>query len=107
MKILVTGASGQLGQEAVLAFKAQGHDVTSIGRSELDLTGSDDLAAAIAAFGADWVINCAAYTQVDRAEEETELAYAVNRDAARAVAQGVRQSRSRLLQVSTDFIFGG
>ena len=107
MKILVTGARGQLGREAVLAFTARGDDVTGIDHAELDLAGSDDIAAAIAAHKADWIINCAAYTQVDQAEEEAELAFAVNRDAARAVAQGAQQSHSRLLHVSTDFIFGG
>lgn len=107
MKILVTGAKGQLGREAVLAFTAQGHEVTGLGREELDLTEAGDVAGSIAAYQADWVINCAAYTQVDRAEDEVELAFAVNRDAARAIAQGAKQGCSRLLHVSTDFIFGG
>ena len=107
MKIVVTGAGGQLGREAVLAFTARGHDVTGIDRKRLDLAGSGDVAAAIAACKADWIINCAAYTQVDRAEQETEQAFAVNRDAARAIAQGAQQSHSRLLHVSTDFIFSG
>lgn len=107
MKILVTGASGQLGREAVLGFSAQGHQVTGIDREELDLAASADVAAAVAAYGVDWVINCAAYTQVDRAEKEAELAFAVNRDGAAAVARGAGQSGSRLLHVSTDFIFGG
>jgi len=107
VKILVTGAGGQLGREAVLAFTAQGHEVTGLGREELNLAEASDVAGSIAAYQADWVINCAAYTQVDRAEDEVELAFAVNRDAARAVAQGAQQSHSRLLHVSTDFIFGG
>jgi dTDP-4-dehydrorhamnose reductase len=107
VKILVTGARGQLGREAVQAFTAQGHDVTGIGREALDLTGTGDVAGTIAAYQADWIINCAAYTQVDRAEEEAEQAFAVNRDAARAVAQGAKQGHSRLLHVSTDFIFSG
>lgn len=107
MKILVTGANGQLGREAVLAFTSQGHDVTGIDREELDLAGAGDIAVAIAAYRADWIINCAAYTQVDQAEEETALAFSVNRDAARAIAQGAKQGNSHLLHVSTDFIFGG
>ena len=107
MKILVTGARGQLGREAELAFTAQGHEVTGIDQQQLDLAGGGDIAAAIAAYRADWIINCAAYTQVDKAEEQAELAFAVNRDAARAVARGAQQSGSRLLHVSTDFIFGG
>ncbi len=107
MKLLVTGAGGQLGREAVLAFTASGHDVTGIGRGDLDLASSGDIADVIATYRADWIINCAAYTQVDKAEEEEELAFTVNRDAARAIALGAQQSNSRLLHVSTDFIFGG
>jgi len=107
VKILVTGAKGQLGREAVLAFTAQGHEVTGLGRVELNLAEASDVAGSIAAYQADWVVNCAAYTQVDRAEDEVELAFAVNRDAARAIAQGAKQGRSHLLHVSTDFIFGG
>jgi len=107
VKILVVGAGGQLGREAVLAFTALGHEVIALGRGELDLAASRDIAGSIAAYQANWVINCAAYTQVDRAEDEAELAFAVNCDAARAVAQGAQQSHSRLLHVSTDFIFGG
>ena len=53
------------------------------------------------------VVNCAAYTQVDKAESEPERAFAINRDAARAIAQGVNNYGGRLLQVSTDFIFAG
>lgn len=107
MKILVTGATGQLGREAVLAFGREGHDVTGIGRKELDLAGGGDVAAGIEAHRADWILNCAAYTQVDRAEQEPEAAFAVNRDAARAIAIGARRAGSRLLHLSTDFVFGG
>jgi dTDP-4-dehydrorhamnose reductase len=107
VKILVTGAAGQLGREAVLAFTARGHEVIGIGRGDLDLAGSANVAQAIAAHAADWVVNCAAYTQVDRAEQESSQAFAVNRDAAAAIARGARQCGSRLLHVSTDFVFGG
>ncbi len=107
MTILVTGANGQLGRETVLALQADGEPHIAIGREELDFSRSDQVAEAIADYAADWVVNCAAYTQVDKAEEERELAFAINRDAARAVAEGVKRSGARLLHVSTDFIFGG
>lgn len=107
MTILVTGAQGQLGREIVLALQASGMSVTGIGRDVLDLSQTERVAEKIAGYAADWVINCAAYTQVDRAEDERELAFAINRDAARAVAEGVQLSGGRLLHVSTDFVFGG
>ena len=107
MRILITGAGGQLGKEAQLAFAANGDEVIAVGRAQLDLSVPATVADAIAAYHADWVINCAAYTQVDKAEAEAELAFRVNRDSARAVAQGAKKSRSRLLHLSTDFIFAG
>jgi len=107
MKILVTGAAGQLGRELVLMLEAVGEEVVGIDRQELDLSRPETVAEGIAAHGADWVIHCAAYTQVDKAEEERELAYRINRDAARAVAEGARESGARLVHVSTDFVFDG
>lgn len=107
MTILVTGAGGQLGREMVLALQASGESYIGIGRDELDFSKPDTITAAIADYAANWVINCAAYTGVDKAEGERELAFTVNRDAVRAVAEGVKLSDGRLLHVSTDFIFGG
>jgi len=107
MRILITGAGGQLGKEACLGFAAKGDEVIAAGRAELDLSAPQAVADAVAAYKADWVINCAAYTQVDKAEEQAEVAFRVNRDGARAVAEGAKQGNSRLLHVSTDFIFAG
>jgi len=107
MRYLVTGAAGQLGRETVLALQAAGEDVIGIDRQELDFSQPDQVAEGIAAHRADWVINCAAYTHVDKAEQEQELAFRVNRDSAKAVAEGVASYGGRLLHVSTDFIFGG
>ncbi|MGB5728001.1 MAG: sugar nucleotide-binding protein, partial [Thiogranum sp.] len=102
MRYLVTGAAGQLGRETVLALQAAGEDVIGIDREELDFSQPDTVAEGIAAHQADWVINCAAYTNVDKAEQEPELAFQVNRDSARAVAEGVGAYGGRLLHVSTD-----
>jgi len=107
MKVLVTGAAGQLGRETVPALQAAGEDVIGIDRQELDFSKPDQVAEGICAYQADWVINCAAYTNVDKAEQEQELAFRVNRDSAKAVAEGVASYGGRLLHVSTDFIFGG
>jgi dTDP-4-dehydrorhamnose reductase len=107
MKYLVTGATGQLGRETLLALQDTGEEVIGIGRREIDFSRPDRVAEGIAAQRADWVINCAAYTQVDKAEEERQQAFLVNRDSARAVAEGVASYGGRLLHVSTDFVFGG
>jgi dTDP-4-dehydrorhamnose reductase len=107
MKCLVTGAAGQLGRETVLALQAAGEDVIGIDREELDFSQPNEVAEGIAAHRAAWVINCAAYTNVDKAEQEQELVFRVNRDSAKAVAEGVAAYGGRLLHVSTDFIFGG
>jgi dTDP-4-dehydrorhamnose reductase len=107
-KVLVTGAAGQLGRELCLLLAEEGIDTVALTRHELDLSGTADaIAATIAQHQVDWVINCAAYTQVDKAESEPELAQAVNAVAAGAIARGVQACGGRLLQVSTDFVFGG
>jgi dTDP-4-dehydrorhamnose reductase len=107
MRILITGANGQLGNEACLAFSARGDEVIGVARDALDVAAPDTVAQAVAAHQANWIINCAAYTQVDKAEAEPEQAFAVNRDGARALAEAASASGSRLLHVSTDFVFGG
>lgn len=107
MTILITGANGQLGRETILALQADGVSHIALGRGDVDFARPDTVAGAIADYAADWVINCAAYTSVDKAEEERELAFAVNSDAARAVAEGVKRSGGKLLHLSTDFVFGG
>lgn len=107
MKILITGAGGQLGHETQLMLQHKGINTIGIGRKDVDFSQPERVAEYIASQRADWVINCAAYTQVDKAEEDAELAFRVNRDAAKAVAEGVQRYAGRLLQVSTDFIFDG
>ncbi len=107
MKILITGAGGQLGHETQLMLQHKGINTIGIGRKDVDFSQPERVAEYIASQHADWVINCAAYTQVDKAEENAELAFRVNRDAAKAVAEGVQSYAGRLLQVSTDFIFDG
>lgn len=107
-KVLVTGAAGQLGRELCLLLAEKGIETVAITRHELDLSGpAEAIAEVIARHRADWVVNCAAYTQVDQAEREPELAQAVNAEAAGAIACAVRDYGGRLLQVSTDFVFGG
>ena len=121
MRILLTGSRGQLGQalRASLPAKLAGEPVDLITTARkpepaqnvvgLDLADPEACHAAVMAHKPDWVLNAGAYTAVDRAESELELAQAVNAGAPRAFAEALAHSsdRSRLLQISTDFVFSG
>lgn len=107
MRIFVAGASGQLARALRARAGRAGHVVEAVGRPVLDLAVSTDPVAPIAAFSADIVINAAAYTAVDRAEAERELAFAVNRDGAGRFAAAARRLGLPFLHVSTDYVFDG
>ena len=80
MKFLVTGALGQLGSEVVRCFRGLGHTVVAPGKRELNLLRPDQIRQAVTDARPDWVINCAAYTQVDKAESDAATAFRINRD---------------------------
>jgi dTDP-4-dehydrorhamnose reductase len=107
MRVLVTGATGQLGAEVASGFGRSGHEVIAPARQELDFSYPGQLAESARALQADWVINCAAYTQVDKAESDARQACIVNRDSPEQLALAVADYGGRMLQVSTDFIFDG
>ena len=106
MKVLLTGAGGQLGQ-ALIASAPQELELVSTSRQELDLADPEACHAAVQQHQPDWVLNAGAYTAVDKAESEPELAHAVNAGAPEAFAQALDQQGGRLLQISTDFVFNG
>ena len=107
MRVLVTGGTGQLGYEVARDFGLQGHEVFAPTRQQMNLEHPEEVAAVTRSYAADWVINCGAYTQVDKAESEPDKAFSVNRDSPAALAKSVADYGGRLLQVSTDFIFDG
>ena len=107
MKVLVTGASGQLGSEVVRLLRAEDHELLVPGRASLDFLQPQQVAAFVTDNRPDLVINCAAYTQVDQAESESDAAYTINRDAAGSLARALARTGGRLLHVSTDFVFDG
>ena len=107
MKLLVTGVTGQLGSEVAGRFRQMGHEVIACDRRMLDLLQPVQAAAVIRAQQPDWVINCAAYTQVDRAESESAQAFTINRDTPAQLAQAVAEYDGQFLQLSTDFVFDG
>ncbi len=106
MKVLVTGAGGQVAA-AVLAAAPAAHQVTARSRAELDIGDAGAVARAIEETGAEWVVNGAAYTAVDLAEDQRELAVAVNGTAVGILAAAATRAGCRLLHLSTDFVFDG
>ena len=105
-KILVTGAKGQLGQELVLALSPLG-EVTGIDRSILDLTDVEALEAFWEQLQPDLVINSAAYTAVDKAEDQADLAMVVNGEVPGKLAHLARASGAKIIHISTDYVFDG
>jgi dTDP-4-dehydrorhamnose reductase len=106
MKILVTGANGQLGWELQRA-KPNDCELTALSRDQLDITDLEQVTRSINSIKPDWVINAAAYTAVDKAESDSAGAYAINAEGAANLATAAQAINSRLLHISTDFIFDG
>jgi dTDP-4-dehydrorhamnose reductase len=111
VKILVAGAAGMLGQDLVPVLQAAGHEVISTDVNGIlprfDLTDRDQLAGVLEAEHPETLINCAAYTQVDRAEDEVDLAYRINAQGPWNVALACAERGIHLLHVSTDYVFDG
>ncbi|MFQ8431776.1 dTDP-4-dehydrorhamnose reductase [Amaricoccus sp. W119] len=105
MRALVFGTTGQVARE--LALTAAGVELTALGRAEVDLADAAACAAAVAGGEADVVINAAAYTAVDQAEDEPTLAQAINGAAPGAMARAAAAKGVPFLHVSTDYVFDG
>ena len=106
MKVLVTGAEGQLGRLLARTAPA-GAAVTALGRVGLDIGDPDAVQAKVRALSPALIINAAPYTAVDKAESEPELAARVNATGPRNLAVAARAAGARLVHVSTDFVFDG
>jgi dTDP-4-dehydrorhamnose reductase len=105
-KVLITGCGGQLGQ-ALLASLPPGVEGIVTTRASLDLADGEACGAAVRQHRPAWVLNAGAYTAVDRAESEPELAMRVNAGAPEAFAAALAETGGHLLQLSTDFVFNG
>jgi dTDP-4-dehydrorhamnose reductase len=108
VRILVTGREGQVVRSLVERASAGEAEIVTLGRPELDLAGSPDaIVAAIRATAPHVIVSAAAYTQVDKAESEPDLAFAVNEGGARAVARAAHELGVPLVHLSTDYVFNG
>ncbi|MFV0317027.1 MAG: dTDP-4-dehydrorhamnose reductase [Microthrixaceae bacterium] len=108
MKIVVTGAAGQLGTELMaLLSRSDHHEVHGLDLPEVDLTDRDTTLGLITTIRPDLILHGAAFTAVDACEEQVELAYRVNSLATRFVADAARRVGAHVVYVSTDYVFDG
>ena len=107
MRIAVTGKTGQVVSALLERGAAAGIEVVAIGRPEFDLAEAGDATAAFAAVKPDVIVSAAAYTAVDKAESETELAHAINGRGAGVVARAAAALGVPIIHLSTDYVFDG
>jgi dTDP-4-dehydrorhamnose reductase len=107
MKVLITGANGQLGHELVRATIAAGHEVVATSHETLDITKKSDVDAAITAARPDVVIHAAAWTAVDACESDPEKALLVNGTATKYIADVAHSVGAHVVYISTDYVFDG
>lgn len=107
MRVLVTGGQGQVGSALAQLGKENGLDLETLGRSELDITDAACIAAAFQRYQPELLINAAAYTAVDKAESEAELAFEINETATALVADACAAANIPMLHISTHYVFDG
>jgi dTDP-4-dehydrorhamnose reductase len=115
MKILVTGANGQLGSEMRIVSRSSEHeyvftdvvDLPGVETIKLDITDLDAVRAAVKEYGVKAVVNCAAYTNVDKAETDQQLCALLNAKAPENLAVAMKEVDGLLVHISTDYVFGG
>ena len=106
MKILLTGSSGQLGK-SIIASKPEDLHIICKSRSELELLSRDSCFKVIKETKPDWIINCAAYTNVDKAETDKDLAFNLNSLTPKYLSEAIRNFGGDILHISTDYVFNG
>lgn len=107
MKVLVTGASGQVGREMVAHCAAMADEVIGVDLTEFDITARDQVHGAITSLGPDLVVHCAAWTAVDACESDPQRAMAVNALAVRWMREASERVGAHLVHLSTDYVFDG
>jgi dTDP-4-dehydrorhamnose reductase len=106
VKVLITGAAGQVGR-SLARTAVPGAELLAVSHKDLDIADVDDVLAYVRMHAPEVIINAAAYTAVDRAESEYQLAQQVNSDGPRNLAVAAREVGARLIHISTDFVFDG
>jgi dTDP-4-dehydrorhamnose reductase len=106
MRLLITGASGMLGVDVCRAGEDAGHEVIALSRADLDIRDAASVSEAMVGHSPQVVVNCAAYTDVDRAETD-DTAYQVNAQAPAVLASAAAEHQAWILHVSSDYVFAG
>ena len=107
MKVLVTGANGQLGYDVIKRLDSEDIEYLGTDRESLDITNEEQVKRVISDYNPDAVIHCAAYTAVDKAEDEKELCYSVNVLGTKNVAEACKEINAKMVYISTDYVFDG
>ena len=107
MKVLVTGVTGQLGYDVARELERRHIEYKGVGSKDMDLTVPSEVEKVVAAYHPDVIIHCAAYTAVDKAEDEADTCMAVNADGTLAIAKAAKDIDAKMVYISTDYVFGG
>ena len=107
VKLLITGASGQLGTDLVLSAQKSGHEIIATSHSDLDITDKSQVDRVVGDANVDAIIHAAAWTAVDACESDPQKAMAVNRDGTANIVAAARESGARVIYISTDYVFDG
>ncbi len=107
MKVLVTGYNGQLGFDVIRELNSRSVECRGVDRDDFDITNRDETVGYICNYKPDTVVHCAAYTAVDRAEDDEENCRRVNVDGTKNIAIACEKIGAKMLYVSTDYVYGG
>ncbi|MGD8234213.1 dTDP-4-dehydrorhamnose reductase [Vibrio sp. TRT 1302] len=106
MKIMITGCNGQVGRSLVKQLTGKA-ELLAVDYQDLDITQQQAVMQSVTKFKPDFIINAAAHTAVDKAEQEIEASYAINRDGPKYLAEAAQQCDAVMLHISTDYVFDG
>lgn len=108
MKVLVTGVNGQLGYELVKELNNKGYtDILAVDKDEMDITNKDMVNKVIKNYHPDVIFHCAAWTAVDKAEDEKEACYNVNVNGTKYISEAAKEIDAKMFYISTDYVFDG
>lgn len=107
LKVLVTGVNGQLGYDVVLELAKRGHQAVGVDAAEMDITDAALVSKIIGELEPDAVIHCAAYTAVDKAEDNIEICRKVNAEGTENIAKACKDIGCKMMYISTDYVFDG